>query len=128
MRTPLDTVNQLVQAVNRADLVAAVELYEPQALLVVKPGQVVRGQDQIREALGGFVALKARLTSEVQHVLESGDLALYLGRWRLQGIDPGGQPVTLGGDSADILRRQSDGRWLIALDNPWGPQLLDDAG
>lgn len=28
------------------------------------------------------------------------------------------------GESSDILRRQADGRWLIALDNPWGAQVL----
>jgi hypothetical protein len=30
----------------------------------------------------------------------------------------------MGGESSDILRRQSDGRWLIAIDNPWGAQVL----
>jgi ketosteroid isomerase-like protein len=31
----------------------------------------------------------------------------------------------MGGDSSDLLRRQQDGRWLIAVDNPWGAQLLE---
>ena len=128
MRTPLETVNQLVQAINTADLAAAVQLYEPDGLLVVQPGQVSRGRAQIQEALGRFVALKARLHSEAQQVLESGDLALYLGRWTLRGMDPTGRPVELGGESTDILRRQSDGRWLVALDNPWGAHLLSSTG
>jgi len=30
----------------------------------------------------------------------------------------------MGGESSDILRQQRDGRWLIALDNPWGAKIL----
>jgi ketosteroid isomerase-like protein len=108
MATPLDTVNQLTRAINSGDLATAVQLYEPDAILVVRPGQVARGWAQLHEALAGFVALRATLTSEAQHVLEAGDLA----------------PVVLGGESTDILRRQNDGRWLIAIDDPWGAQPL----
>ena len=68
--------------------------------------------------------MKSTLRSEAQQVIESGDVALYLGRWNLRGTDPAGKAVTMGGQSTDILRRQKDGRWLIAVDNPWGAQLL----
>ena len=124
MGTPLETVNQLTRAINAGDVATAVQLYEPDAILVVRPGQVARGWAQLNEALAGFVALRATLTSEAQDVQEAGDLALYLGRWSLRGTAPDGAPVVLGGESTDILRRQKDGRWLIAIDNPWGAQLL----
>ncbi len=124
METPLDTVNRLIRAINAGDLATAVALYEPDAVLVVQPGQVARGSVQLREALNAFVALGPTLTSEAQHVLEAGDVALYLGRWQVRGTDPAGAPVMLKGESTDLLRRQRDGRWLIAIDNPWGPQLL----
>jgi hypothetical protein len=80
---------------------------------------------EIRAALAGFIALKPTLQTEMQRVIEAADLTLYLGRWKLRGTDPAGLPVLMGGDSVDVLRRQPDGRWLIALDNPWGVQLLD---
>jgi ketosteroid isomerase-like protein len=117
-------VNRLVRAINAGDLKTAVELYEPDAVLMVRPGQLARGWAQLYEALAGFVALRAILTSEMQDVLEAGDLALYLGRWTLRGTDPTGKLVTLGGESTDVLRRYEDGRWLIAVDNPWGAQVL----
>lgn len=124
MAEPIDTVAQLVLAINRGDLTTAVALYESNAVLVVRPGQLARGAAEIRDALAGFVALKATLQSEAQQVLEAHDVALYLGRWSLRGTDPRGQAVLLSGESTDVLRRQPDGRWLIALDNPWGSQLL----
>jgi uncharacterized protein (TIGR02246 family) len=124
MAGPIDTVNQLVDAINHGDLERAVVAYEPEAVLLVQPGQLARGSSELRKALAGFIALTPTLTSEAQEVIEVGDIAQYLGRWNLRGTDPAGKPVEMAGESADILRRQADGRWLIALDNPWGVKVL----
>ena len=120
----IDTINELMEAINDADLERAVATYEDNAVLVVVPGRMVHGTAQIREALAGFIALKADLRSEAQKVIETKYLALYIGRWSLRGNDAEGKAVEMGGESTDILRRQMDGRWLIALDNPWGTQIL----
>jgi len=124
MSGPIDAVNELVQAINDADLERAVAAYESSAVLVVQPGQLIRGSAQLREALAGFIALRAVLRSEAQQLIEAEGVALYIGRWSLTGTDPGGNAVVMNGESADVLRRQPDGRWLIALDNPWGAQIL----
>ena len=124
MSTPIDAVNQLAQAINRGDIEAALALYEPNAVLVAQPGHLARGSTELRLALGRFIELKPTLRSETQNVVEVDDIALYIGRWTLRGTDPSGQVVTMGGESSDTLRRQRDGRWLIAVDNPWGAQIL----
>jgi uncharacterized protein (TIGR02246 family) len=124
MHTPAHTVAKLVDAINRADLDGAVALYEKDALLVAKPGLVARGAAEIRTALGGFIAMKVKLESKAEQVIETGDVALYVGRWSLRGTGPDGKPLTMGGESTDVLRRQQDGRWQVALDNPWGTQIL----
>ena len=124
MATPIQTVNELVQGINAGDLNQAVAAYENDAVLMAQPGVTVRGTSQIREALSGFIAMKARLRSEAQQVIENQDVALYIGRWSLNGTDPSGTPVSMSGESTDVLRRQPDGRWLIAIDNPWGAQIL----
>jgi uncharacterized protein (TIGR02246 family) len=124
MSTPIDTVNKLTNALNRGDLEAAVALYEPNAVLVAQPGQVARGSAELRTALAGFIGLKPALRSLAQNVVEVGDIALYAGRWTLQGTDPSGKAITMGGESSDVLRKQKDGRWLVAVDNPWGAQVL----
>ena len=125
MKTPIDTVNQLLSAINRGDVEAAVALYEPDAVLIAQPGHPARGSAELRAALAQFAALNPTLRARAESVVEMGDLALYVGRWSLHGTDPSGQPVTMGGESSDILRRQRDGRWLIAIDNPWGAKVLE---
>jgi uncharacterized protein (TIGR02246 family) len=128
MARPIDTVKQIVAALNRGDLDAALSLYGADAVLVADPGQLARGPAELRAALGRLVDLKPRLTVQAERLVEAGDTALYISRWTLQGTDPAGQEVSLAGESSDVLRRQDDGRWLIAIDNPWGAQILEQRG
>ena len=125
MSTPIDTVHRLSDAINRGDLDAALALYEPNAVLVAQPGQLVRGSTELRAALAQFIGLKPAVRSEAQHVIEMDDIALYTGRWTLHGSDPSGQQVVMGGVSSDVLRRRRDGTWLIVVDNPWGAKILE---
>lgn len=124
MTDPAATVDALIDAINRADIEKATKLYEPGATLIAQPGTAARGLNQLREALGGFISMKPNIRSSAHKVVETGDLALYIGRWTLTGSDPSGKPVEMSGESTDILRRTPDGQWLIALDNPWGVSLL----
>ena len=123
-RGPMDTVHQLVAAINSADLEGAVALYEGSAVLLSPDGTPARGTAELRAALGGFIAMKPKLRSQAERVFESGDLALYLSRWSLQGKDPAGKAIEMAGESTDVLRRQADGRWLVVIDNPWGVKTL----
>ena len=125
MPTPIDTVNELANALNRGDVEAALMLYEANAVLIAQPGRLARGPTELRAALKQFVALKPALRTQAQSVVEVDDIALYIGRWTLHGTDPSGQAIAMGGESSDVLRKQPDGRWLIAIDNPWGARVLE---
>ena len=124
MLTPIDTVNELSSAINRGDVETALKLYEPDAVLMAQPGQLARGSTELRAALEQFTALKPTLRTQAQSVVEVADIALYIGRWTLRGTDPSGRAIAMGGESSDILRKQPNGGWLIAIDNPWGAQVL----
>ena len=122
---PVDTVTQLVNAVNQGNLEAAVACYEAEATLIVQPGQVATGKKAIREAFAGFIAMKVAITTETHKIIQAGDIVLFISKWTATGTDPDGTPVKMGGISSDVLRRQTDGRWLIAIDNPFGAAILD---
>lgn len=122
--TPLDAVTQFVDAMHLGDLEAALRLYEAGATLVVQPGVLATGTTALREALAGFLALKPTITTETYQIMEADGVALYCSRWHLRGTDPAGKLVQMGGCSADVLRRQADGHWRIALDNPFGAEIL----
>lgn len=54
--------------------------------------------------------------------VQSDRLALTHGRWRLEGTDAAGEPVSLSGSGTMVSRRQGDGSWRIALDNAMTPE------
>jgi uncharacterized protein (TIGR02246 family) len=119
-RTPEGVHELFTQAFAAGDGEALVALYEPDAAFMPQPGQVVNGHAAIREAIGGFLALNAEFKMQAGTVVQAGDIALLLSKWTLSGTDPGGAAVELAGQTADVVRRQPDGSWLIVIDNPYG--------
>ena len=109
-------------AINAGDLEAAIKLYEPEASLMPEPGAVVSGTKAVREALGGFLAMKPRITLDAKKLAEAGGIALTTSRWVLEGTGPDGKSMKMEGQSAEIARRQPDGTWLFVIDNPYGLQ------
>lgn len=123
-RTPLETVEQLIDAFHRGDVKAAQSMYEQDGVLVDDSGKVSSGPEALRKLLEGIIALKPTLTTETHKIIQVGDLALYCSRWRLSGTAPDGSNVLQSGKSCDVLRRTIDGVWLIAIDNPQGTAIL----
>lgn len=120
-----DVVAELVNAVNQGNLEAAIALYEAGASFVAQPGRVAIGTESLREALAGMIALKPILTAVAHQTVEANGVALYCSKWSLSGTAADGSPVQMVGTSSDVLRQQVNGQWLIAIDNPWGPAILD---
>ena len=121
-RTPEETHAQLAAAFDAGDVDAFVAAYEPDATMIVPPeGGVARGHAEIRRAVEATFALQPTADIEVVRKLESDGLALTHARWRLHGHDPEGRAVELAGRGSIVSRRQPDGTWLIALDNPLTP-------
>ncbi len=118
--SPEELHERWVDGVNRGDLDALAALYEPDAAFVVRPGETVVGLAAVRDATAGLLALRPRATLEPLFVVRTGDLALLISRWHLTGTGPDGAAMEIGGQTSDVARRQRDGTWLFAIDNPWG--------
>lgn len=102
------------------DIDALVALYEPTATLVPQPGQPVTGHAAIRAALGQFLDMGGRFAMAPAKVLRGDDLAVLFAPWTLAATAADGSPIALAGQTADVVRRQPDGSWLLAIDSPFG--------
>ena len=83
-RSPEEVNSLFAEALHAGDLDSLVALYEEAAILVPQPGQIATGKNEIRQALGGFIALKPTMKVEVYRVFQTGGIALTHSDW--QGV------------------------------------------
>jgi ketosteroid isomerase-like protein len=123
----LSTVNQMVAAFHEGDIIGILKTYEPGAVVVAEPGAPVTGKSALEAMFAGFIAAGARFTFLGHEVVQAGDLAVHFTPWRMTGTGPDGKPITGGGLSVAVLRRQPDGKWLMVIDDPYGDSVMNVA-
>jgi uncharacterized protein (TIGR02246 family) len=116
--TPEALMRTFTGRVHAGDLDGLVALYEPAAVFEPRPGVVVEGRAAIRQALAELLALEPAMVAETVEVLRADDVALVINEWTMTGTAPDGSEVRQGGRSADVLRRQPSGGWLVLIDKP----------
>jgi uncharacterized protein (TIGR02246 family) len=119
-RTPSQLHELFEDYFNAQDVEALLSLYEPTATLVPSPGSPVNGHAAIREAIQGFLSRGGQMKIAIKEVFQAGDIALLLSRWTINRTDPVDTSIERTGQTSDVARRQSDGTWLLVIDNPYG--------
>ena len=124
--SPAQIHREFENAFNAGDLDALVALYEPDAALIVQPGAVATGFDQIRPALQAFLDTGGKISLDTREVVTVGELAYLTNRWSLTGTNPDGTSLQMGAVTAEVARRQDDGSWLYVIDNAIGDAAAGD--
>jgi len=120
IKAPADLLYLQVEEFNRGNVSFLTTLYEKDACFASNPGQVVQGLESIRRSLQGFIDMKVKLEARVRRVIQASNLALLTTEWSIVGTEPDGKPINLTGRGTVVLRSQSDGSWLMVIENPWG--------
>ena len=118
--TPEDVDRLLCEALSAGDLDAVVALYEPGAQFVVGEGQIVTGQDAIRDVMEQFLELQPTLTVHKVTAVQADDIALLSSTWSLDGTGLDGKAIHLSGQGREVVRRHADGAWRFVIDDPNG--------
>ena len=121
----LRTIETMTSAFNRGDIDTVMGTYEDPATVVFQPGAPAMTREQLRAGFEEFAAAKPNFRFSSHEVYISGDIAVHLTPWTMTATAPGGTTMTDQGLSVAVLRRQDDGDWLMAIDNPFGQFLLD---
>ena len=117
---PEDLYPALSKAQNAGDLEGLLSLYDPKAAYVIKPGRVTQTPAELRAALQYVLALNGRVTINPETFVRSDDLVLVQGTFTFSGRRGDGTPFERVSRFTDVLRRQPDGHWRVAVDNPYG--------
>ena len=118
---PADVYPTLLKAFNAGDIDATLACYEPQACFVLKSGHAARGAAELREMYRATFSYKPDLKLDVRKIISAGDdLVLVVVKWTSNTVSSSGEAKVWAGTATDIVRRQADGTWKLALDNPYG--------
>ncbi|MGH7910105.1 MAG: YybH family protein [Candidatus Dormibacteraceae bacterium] len=103
---PEDLGRFFVERANAGDVEGLVALYEADAVLRFPNGRITRGRDAIRRVYAELLQDRPHFDpGRQQEPLVNGDLALT-------------STITPVGTTAEVARRQPDGTWRWAVDNP----------
>lgn len=116
------------KAISERNFDALMNYYAEDAALVIKPGMVARGKEEIRKA---FVAIADYFKNQLlveqgnMQVIEGGGDALVIMETVLHYPDDKGNIVTTIRRATYVFRKDADGIWLCTIDNSYGTTLLD---
>ncbi|MEU7612610.1 MULTISPECIES: nuclear transport factor 2 family protein [unclassified Micromonospora] len=116
---PEELVPLFEHAFNTRNLDLLEELFEPDALLVLAPGEVLAGDERRarnQEKLPHFLPIKVA----IRHQYITGDIALLINDYVHEGTTPDGKHLRIEGTAVDVLRRGADGAWRCLISNPAG--------
>ena len=109
------------RAFNDRNISRLLALYEPEAVLRVDGSDKdLVGPDAIAGELQHLLQMPGTMTSRNNFCVVQGNLALLRADWAL--VDDKDASV-VSGSSAELVRRQSDGRWLYVIDHAVGAGL-----
>jgi uncharacterized protein (TIGR02246 family) len=116
---PADLPEVFQRAWNERDGELLAALFDPEALLVVRPSVVVRGEER-RAATVAALEHRTPVTVSLRHAYVTDGIALLINDFAHRGTGPDGEPVDVAGTVTDVARRGDDGRWRYLIDNPSG--------
>ena len=119
-RTPEACDHLFEEHVNAGDVGAVVALYEEGGSLLQQDGGIATGHAAIREVIARLVTIQPQLRNNVVRVIQAGgDLALLYNDWSFSAQGRDGRRIERAGKAIEVVRRQADGTWRFAIDDPY---------
>ena len=116
---PASVITTFLSAFNAGDAEALEGAYEPDSVLVPRPGLPVTGPG--RAAANGYLlGLGLPMEAKLRHSYVVDDLALLVVDWSVRGTTPDGAEIDISGTATDVARRGPGGTWRYVIDNPNG--------
>src|SRR4051794_11728606 len=108
-----DLVAAWMAASQAGDLKTVLGLMTDDVVFMV-PGREPFGKEAFAAASQGMKDVRMQGTSDIRELVVQGDIAYLRNHIQITITPPGGEPVRRAGYTLTILRKQPDGRWLLA--------------
>ncbi len=122
----LNAVEKMTSNFEKGIIDEVMQSYERDATVVFEPGKPISDADLLRKMFEAMSGAKPKFSYSGHQVFISGDIAIHIAPWEMSGTAPDGSIMQQEGLSLAVLRKQSDGEWLMVIDNPHGQMLLNN--
>lgn len=120
----MTTIERMTNAFHNGDIEGVMASYEDKATVVFEPEKPVSDSTVLRKMFQGAFVLKPRFSYSGHEIFVMNDMAVHIAPWTMKGKTPDGVDIEQNGLSVAVLRRQTDGRWLMVIDNPHAQHLM----
>ena len=113
-------------AIKQEDFDTLMNYYTDDAILVVKPGMIAQGKDEIKKA---FIAIANYFNNSIvptegeMIILEAGDTALVISQTFLEAENKKDSEYSMERKATYVFKKNAQGEWLCAIDNSYGTDL-----
>ena len=121
----LQVIENMTTAFQNKDIDAVMACYEPNAVVVFEPESPVSDTNILRKMFTEMSMLNPVFTYSGHDVFISGDIATHIAPWEMTATAPDGTEIKQSGLSVAVLKKQTNGTWLMAIDNPHGQFLMN---
>jgi uncharacterized protein (TIGR02246 family) len=123
-----EVIKKCDMAIKQEDFDTLMNYYTNDAILVVKPGMIARGKEEIKKA---FIAIANYFNNSVvptqgeMIILEAGDTALVISQTLLDA-DKKDSEYSMDRKATYVFKKNLQGDWLCAIDNSYGTELINN--
>jgi len=122
--TVISTIQTMTTAFHNSDIAGVLASYEKNAAVMFEPAKQVSDPVEFKIFFEELFQLNPKFEYSGHEVYIANDLALHIAPWTMKGNAPDGGVIEQSGLSVAVLRKQTDGNWLMVLDNPHGQRLI----
>ncbi|MDO8227448.1 YybH family protein [Bacillus cabrialesii] len=121
-----DIISACDVAIKNEDFDTLMNYYTEDAILVVKPGMIARGKEEIKKA---FIAIANYFDHDIvptqgeMAILKAGDTALVLSQTLLDS-DKTDSEYAMERRATYVFKKNAQDEWLCAIDNSYGTDLI----
>jgi len=117
--TPQQSVLAFIEAINLADLPAAIACFAEDARLITPDSTAIEGRGEIRAVLAQLTARRAHIEVRASSFLLAGRVALGSERWAIRHAGAESEPFERVSTAITVLHRVGT-VWKLAIAAPWG--------
>ena len=115
------------QAINNKNFDAVAKFYTNEAALVIRPDLLAYGRTDIREAhkrISEYFNGSLEVSQGDMVVIEAGNTALVLAKTFVKSSEKLDSEYSTERDAIYVYVKDDSGKWLCAIDNSYGVELL----